>query len=300
MKISFRNRNLGYPLLTPAPLDYTGGSFDIAKPEALRNSGGVSLKISYQLESAYLNGLVAQGDAAFQTLIEAGAAFLRETTPPTALPVQQHTLDLGRYAGAVEMQPFLTATRQITGFICDEHHQEFREIQPEGFTIEPAMILAVGKIHAVDLDETANASSVVDFQPRPEVERGQFQIDWQSPNIIVYLSPDDFQPMQGAVLDSPYESRRQVLWPSLYLLALIEGIRNLPEGRESGYAWTAAFERALRQSEIDPENAEDLDENALQYAQKIIYRQEKNYPLGLMLDAFAEEDGNYQDGGSDE
>ena len=300
MKISFRNRNLGYPLLTPEPQDYTGGRFDIDPPEAFRNSGGVSLQISYQLESEYLNRLVAQGDAAFQTLIEAGAAFLRETTPPTAQAVQQHLLEAGRYTGSVEMQPLLTATRRITGFTCDEHHPEFREVQPEGFTIEPAMILAIGKIHAVDLDETANASSVVDFQSRPEVERGQFQIDWQNPSIIVYLSPDDFQPLQGAVLDSPYESRRQVLWPSLYLLALTEGIRHLPEGREYGYAWTTAFERALRQSEIDPENDDDLDENALQYAQKIIHQEKKNYPLGLMLDAFAEEDGAYQDGGSDE
>ena len=301
MRISFRNRNLGYPLLTPEPQDYIGGRFDIAEPEAFRNSGGVTLHISYQLESEYLNQLVAQGDAKFQTLIESSATFLREATPKTGLPEQQHTLDLGRYAGTVEMMPFLTAAQRIDGFACDEHHPEFRLLKPDGFTIEPAMILAVGDIHEVDIDKTANASSVVDFQKNEKVAPGEFRIDLTQPQIIVYLSPADFQTVRGDFINAIHEPRRQtIMWPTLYLFALTEGIRGLTEAREEGNAWTAAFDRALQKSGIDSDNELDLRNKALEYAQRIIFAETERYPLGLMLDAFAAEDGDYQDGASDE
>ena len=300
MRISFRNRNLGYPLLTPEPLDYTGGSFDIAQPEAFRNSGGVTLQISYQLESEYLNRLVAQGDAKFQTLIEGGASFLREATPKTGQPEQRHTLDLGRYAGTVEMMPFLTAAQRIDGFGCDEHHPEFRLLKPDGFTIEPAMILAVGSVHEVDIDETANASSVVEFQQLGEVAPGEFRIELTQPNVIVYLSPADFQAVHQGFIGSHHESRRQTMWPSLYLFALTEGLRRLTEAREEGYAWAAAFDRALQKSGLEADDREKLQDHALEYAQRIIFTETERYPLGLMLEAFAAEDGNYQDGANDE
>lgn len=83
MRISFRNRNLGYPVLFPEPRDYTAGGFDIEPPQAYGNAAGVSLRIAYRLDSAYLTSLVAQGDAELRTLIVGDGTFLREATPPT-------------------------------------------------------------------------------------------------------------------------------------------------------------------------------------------------------------------------
>ena len=72
---------------------------------------------------------------------------------------------------------------------------------PNGFTIEPAMILAIGNIHEVDIDETANASSVVDIRPGKEVARGEFKIDFAQPHIVVYVSPEDFPLIDRAIGD---------------------------------------------------------------------------------------------------
>lgn len=68
MRVSFRNRNLGYPLLTPEPRDYVSGGFDIEQPEARLGADAVTVHISYKLESEFLSGLVDNGDAAFYTL----------------------------------------------------------------------------------------------------------------------------------------------------------------------------------------------------------------------------------------
>ena len=294
MRISFRNRNLGYPVLFPEPRDYTAGGFDIEPPQAYGNAAGVSLRIAYRLDSAYLTSLVAQGDAELRTLIVGDGAFLREATPPTDQLIQQHTLDRKRWAGTVEMMTYLTATKRITGFASAEHDQEFGLIAPDGFTIEPAMILAVGNVHEVDIDETAGATSVIDVQSHLDVSRGEFRIDLAQPRIIVYVAPDDFTLIDRAIGDLR-DVRRQSLWPSIYLLVISEGIRKLPDYREDDYAWTRSVERALHQSGYDPEDAVALRNNALEYAQRIIYDEKKRYPLGMMLDAFAAEDVEPQD-----
>ena len=292
MRVSFHNRNLGYPLLTPEPRDYISGGFDIEPPEALRGAESVNIEIHYRLESGCLNHLVEQGKAAFQTLVVGSGSFLREATPKTGKTTQQHTLDLNRWTGTVELMPYLTATKRITGFASEEHDREFAMVEPNGFTVEPTMILAIGNIHEIDIEEAANAISVVDIQPNPSVSAGEIRLDFAQPHIMVYVSPGDHQRIWNAVEDQR-ESRQQSVWPALYLHVIAEGIRKLPDYQD--YSWVIAFERALRRSGYDPEDADALRNEALQYAQRIIFDEKKRYPLGLMLDAFAAEDNDPQD-----
>ena len=292
MRVSFRNRNLGYPLLTPEPRDYISGGFDIVAPEALRGPDGVKIEIQYRLESPYLNHLVEQGNAAFQTLVVGSGSFLREATPKTGAAVQHHTLDLDLWTDTVELMPYLTATTRITGFTSKEHDPEFAMLEPNGFTLEPSMILAIGNIHEIDIEEAVNATSVVDIQPHPSVQPGEIRFDFAQPHIMVYVSPGDHQRIWNAVEDQR-ESRQQSVWPALYLHVIAEGIRKMPDYQD--YGWVRAFERALRKSGYDPEDDDALRNEALHYAQRIIFDEKKQYPLGLMLDAFAAEDNDPQD-----
>ena len=292
MRVSFRNRNMGYPLLTPEPRDYISGGFDIEPPEALRDAEGVNIEITYRLDSPYLNHLVKQGNAAFQTLVVGSASFLREATPKTGKTVQKHTLDLNRWTGTIELMPYLTATNLITGFASEEHDPEFAMVEPNGFTVEPPMILAIGNIYEIDIEEAASAISVVDIQPNPLVQPGEIRLDFAQPHIMVYVSPGDHQRIWNTVEDQR-DSRQQSIWPALYLHVITEGIRKLPDYQD--YYWVTAFERALRKSGYNPEDTDALQSEALHYAQRIIFDEKKRYPLGLMLDAFAAEDNDLLD-----
>ncbi len=294
MRVSFRNRNLGYPLLTPEPRDYMAGGFDIESPEAFRGPAGINIKITYRLQSAYLTQLVEEGDAAFQTLVVGSGSFLREATPKTSGTVQHHTLDLNLWTGTIELMPYLTSTSQINGFASKEHDPEFAMVEPVGFTVEPHMILAIGNIHEIDIEETANAISVVDIQPNPLVQTGEIKLDFAHPHIMVYVAHRDYQQIWDVVGDQR-ESRQQSLWPALFLHVITEGIRKMPDYQD--YAWTSAFERALTRSGYDPDDEDALRNQALEYAQRIIFDEKKRYPLGLMLDAFAAEDADPQDAG---
>ena len=292
MRISFRNRNLGHPLLTPEPRDYVSGGFDIEPPDARRGADAVTVNISYNLESEFLNGLVSDGGAAFQTLATCDGSFMREATPKTTERIQKHRFDLRRWTGVIELMPYVTAARRIEGFKSGEHDEDFAIAAPGGFLIEPENILAIGNIHEVDIDETGSASSVIDIQANGKVERGRFDIDLANPRITVLVSNADFKRLQDAI-DHPSDARRATIWPSLYLHVIAEGVRNLPEFGD--YAWTSAFERALGKSGFDSEDADLLQKNALKYAQKMIHDEKDDYPLGMMLDAFTEEDAEPQD-----
>lgn len=292
MKISFRNRNLGYPLLTPEPRDYVSGGFDIEKPDARRGADAVTVHISYKLESEFLSELVDDNAAAFYTLATCDGLFMREATCKTTERVQTHHFDLSRWSGVVEMMPYVIATRRIEGFKSDEHDDEFAIVAPDGFTIEPANILAIGNIHEVDIDETGSASSVIDIQASRNVKRGRFDIDLANQRVTVLVSSADFDILQAAI-DHPNEARRATMWPSLYLHVIAEGVRNLPEFGD--YAWASSFDRALRKSGFEPDDADALHRNALEYAQQMIYDEEEVYPLGMMLTAFTEEDAESRD-----
>lgn len=292
MRISFRNRNLGHPLLTPETRDYVSGGFDIEPPDARRGADAVTVNISYKLESEFLNGLVNDGDAAFQTLASCDGSFMREATPKTTERFQTHRFDLSRWSGVIELMPYVTAARRIEGFSNDEHDDEFRIVAPGGFLIEPANILAVGNTHEVDIDKTGSASSVIDIQGSSKVKRGRFDIDLANPRITVLVSSAELDILLSTI-DHPSEARKAAMWPSLYLCVIAEGVRNLPEFGD--YAWASAFERALGKSGFDPEDADALRDNALEYAQQMIYDEKERYPLGMMLNAFTEEDAEPQD-----
>lgn len=292
MRVSFRNRNLGHPLLTPQPRDYPSGKFDIELTNARRGASAVEVDISYNLESEFLSGLVDSGDAALQTLAACDGTFMREATLKTSERVQRHRFDLSRWSGTIELMPYVTAVRRIKGFASKEHDEEFAIAAPQGFLIEPETILAIGNIHEVDVDETANASSVIDINASVEVERGQFRVNLTGPRIQVLVSNSDFNRLQETI-DHPIDARQATVWPGLYLHVLTEGVRNLPEHEE--FEWGAAFRRALEKSHFDASDHDALQQHALEYAQRIIWTEKKSFPLGIMLDAFAEEDADPQE-----
>ena len=120
-------------------------------------------------------------------------------------------------------------------------------VEPNGFTVEPHMILAIGNIHEIDIEEAANATSVVDIQPNPSVQPGEFRLDFAHPHIMVYVSPGDHQRIWEVVEDQR-ESRQQSVWPGLFLHVVAEGIRKLPDYQD--YAWVSAFERALLKERV--------------------------------------------------
>ena len=187
----------------------------------------------------------------------------------------------------MDLLPFITATDRITNMISEEQDPEFLLVRPDGFTVEPGMILAIGNIHEIDIAEVANATSVVDIQPKYDIEPGEVRLDFAQPHIMVYVSAEDHTRILDATNDAR-ASRRQSLWPSLYLNVITEGIRSLPDYQE--FAWARAFEGALRRSGFDPEDEESLRREAFTYAQRIIFEEKKRYPLGMMLDSFNEED----------
>ena len=287
MRISFNNRNLGYPLLTPDGGDYQSCVFDIDTPQVAIRDDYIIIDLSYRNSSRAVSELIDSGKANYLTLVANDVTFQRTSTPQTAQTVQTIRLPQQQYHGMIQLMPYVVATQQIPGFIHDEHHHEYSEISPNGFNVEPGMILAVGNTHNINLAAKTDIPSVVDIRPTSRIENRIFEVHLDDRYITVYCSPQDYEAI-NQIRNDQRPSRSASLWPSLYLHILTEGIGGLPEHLDNH--WAAAVQRELSEIGADPEDAEDLRVNALKYAQTIIRARQHKSPLALMIDAF-----NYED-----
>lgn len=283
MRISFHNRNFGYPVLIPEGDDYATEPFGIALNGLHAQGDLITTEISYSNPSQSLSQLVEAEQAGYTTLIGADQVFKRTSTPVTKNPRQRLVFNPDDYAGRIELIPYIVATSNIEHFQSEEHHDEFLRAAPGGFAAQPGMILAVGDALVIDLDSKRDISSVIDLQPTTSIEDGKFDVATDGPHLVIKCSHRDFQRINQARSHSSGSSNA-ALWPSLYLAAVITGINNLNEHPEQ--RWAVALDHKLRELGHDPDDKQELRLHALNAAQQIIQGGQNLYPLARMLDSF--------------
>ena len=287
MRITFNNRNLGYPLLTPDGGDYNDVTFDIDEPSVAIRDEHILIDIMYRNSSRAISQLIADGKARYFTIVANDATFQRTATPQTAQTIQAIRLPTDQFDGMIQLMPYVTAIQQMDGFAHAEHHPEYAQASPKGFSIQPGMILAVGNTHNVNLAVKTDLKAVVNIQPTTLIHDRSFRIDLDDRYITVYVSQPDFEAINRIRVDKR-PSRPASLWPSLYLHLITEGIRGLSDHADNH--WAQTFQRELTDIGADPDNQEDLNQNALRYAQNIIAAHQPTSPMALLLDAYDLED----------
>ena len=287
MRISFNNRNFGYPILTPNGGDYQGVTFDIEEPKVAIREDDIIIDLAYRNSSRAVSELIADGKARYFTLIVNDVTFQRTATPHTAQTVQTIRLSKNQYDGMIQLMPYVAAIQQTDNFIHDEHHPEYAEVSPKGFSIQAGMVLAVGNTHNVNLATKTDIKAVVNIQPTTRIQDRTFDVHLDDRYITVYVSQQDFDIINRVRADQR-PSRPASLWPSIYLHLVTEGIRGLADHTDNH--WAPTFQRALTDVGADPENHDDLRQRALYYAQKIITSHNHASPLAMMLDAYDFED----------
>ena len=142
-----------------------------------------------------------------------------------------------------------------------------------------ASILAVGEETRITLEEGGSPNSVIDLVDDPKIENGRFVVDLENPHIYVYVSPEDRKRVEAIrERDKDMTGTEMVtLFPSIYLCAVTEALRNLsayPEAR-----WVYTMRQSLKKHDIKVDD-EELKDNALFYAQTLMEK-----PVGTLLTA---------------
>ena len=274
----WNDRLLPHPLLAPWTDDFGDAKFAVTVPHAVLNNGKqISLTIKYHLTSRYLRQIVAERRAHYVSQLTCSKTFNRNTYI-TSKEDDVQTLEAGNYADEIRLTPYVTASQRIEGFTSEEFAEEFRNTRPQGFSIAPGSILAVGDSMTITLEEGGSPHSVIDLVADNSVESGSFAVNLDDNRIKIHVNPEDKRRLEAFRQRGEGSRGMTVLFPAVYLHAVTEALRSL--GDEPEKHWAQTMSRALERHGITDDN-EELKARALMHAQKLM-----EMPMGTLLTAF--------------
>ena len=280
---TWNDRLLPHPLLAPWTDDYNDATFTAHAPQTvLNNEAQINFTVKYHTTSETLQQLVTNGKAQYVAVLTCEKTFSRNSFASNQED-EICVLDADQFADELKLTPYIVATKPIEGFISPEHNPEIREIKPEGFTITTGSILAVGNSTDLLLEEGGSPHSVIDLVSNPRVERGNFIVNLEDNRIKIYMFPECKQQTETMRNHGRLSLQVATLFPSVYLHAITEALRNLEDYQE--HHWAQTIRRALDNHNISDDDQE-LKANALRHAQTLMDK-----PFGRLLTAFSKEEG---------
>ena len=279
---TWNDRLLPHPLLAPWNDDYTDATFNAQVPHAVLNNGErINLTVKYHLTSQALRELVANGKAQYVGLIACAKTFNRNSYA-TDQEDELYILDAADYAEELKLTPYVVAAQRIEGFIAPEHNEEIRQLKPDGFDIPEGSILAVGNSTDVTLKEGGSPVSVIDLVSDPNIDVGTFKVELDDNRLKVHMAPPDKSRTEALRMHGQNSREMAILFPSIYLHAITEALRNMhghPHRR-----WAQTMQKALERNGVDVDE-DELQINALTYAQTLMEK-----PVGTLMTALDREE----------
>ena len=269
-------RMLPYPLLAPWTEDYERCSFGVDVPEAVLNNGlQVKVDLVFRLYSETLRGLIEKEEAMYAVEVSCTRTFVRSTHVTSERDTL--LLDAGDYDEEILITPYVVSTGALEEFRSSEHASEWRDHRPEGFSVPPTGILAVGNNTRIILEDSG-VSSVIDLIANPNVSEGTFDIQLDDERIKIHVPFAEKEKIEAVRTRRGSSVEFAALFPGLYLHAVAEGLRNLSEHGNTRWAFT--MRNALDRSGHGGVDTELLSDDALKYAQDLMEQ-----PVGVFLTA---------------
>lgn len=274
---TWHQRTFPYPLLASWTGDYNDCEFGINAPHAtLRNGSLIDVDLKLKLTSDYLGGLIEQGDAQYVVEVSCPKTFARSTQ--TVAAVERLELKAEDYAEELYLTPYIVSSTLLDNFVSNEHTPEWREHRPDGFTIPEAAVLAVGNVVRITIEETG-VNSVIDLVANRQVEDGVFHVELGGERIQIHVALSDKEQIESLRQHRTRgDSGFAALFPSLYLSAVSEALRQLREHQNS--RWAFAMRSAIERCGLGNVSAELIEERSLVYAQQIL-----DHPMSGFLES---------------
>ena len=292
---NWNRRFLPYPLLAPWTDDYPtvapwsgnddSSGFRADTVQAVMDSNrNINITVKYTLQSDFLKEMIVAGNAKYASVIFCSSTFKRFTTSPSSGEDEDIFIAPAEDCkGALDLIPYVVSTSANNNFISEEHNEEFRLFNPEGYNIQPWSILAVGKTVRVDLDDSGNVLAAIDMVGDPSIPQGQFRVNLDENHIKIHVADDDkikIDLLRGKEFSHPGNA---ALFPAIYLHAITEALRNLSAHEDK--LWHDTMRNMLAERGINSDD-EQIRDNALVHAQALM-----DDPIGNFIKAHSQDEG---------
>ncbi len=267
MATLWHHRTLPYPLLSSWTGDYPACEFGLYGTQAiLRNGAFIDVGFSIQLTSEYLVDLMDRGHADYVVEVSCPKTFLRHTLRVSQADRVEVRAD--DCAEELFLTPQIVSSKRLENFISEEHAPEWREHRPAGFSVPEASMLAVGNVVRITIED-AGINSVIDLVANSQVDDGIFQIELDGERIKIHVAPNDKERIESL---RKHRVRNETgfsgLYPSLYLSAVSEALRQLNDHQNT--RWAFALRLALERCGLGGVSSDLIPERSLVYAQHIL------------------------------
>ena len=263
-------RNIPHPVLATVFPDYREGTEFQGEVINIRESPEdhrLVVAVRYRLNEPALRELVQGGDAQFTTTAGSEAGRLRESFSTTQ-EQQEFTLDSRQYARRLELQQFITAAREISGFRSPSWTPQTARFLGGGITLPEGAILAIGQPSTAPLEETETLESCVVITPSNHLEFGEIDISLDQDLITILVSPE-----YKAELNRARSGERETyLWPSVYLQAIERAVRECLDPDHSGKRWAQVMRERVREEGIPTDDEGYFQTRSLLHAQRLMNR----------------------------
>ena len=279
---TWNDRLLPHPLLAPWTDDYPECTFTAQVPHAVINNGRqINLTVKYHLTSHSLAQLISEGKAQYVSLISCAKTFNRDShssNQEDGLLI----LEAKDYSEDLKLTPYIVAKDSMDNFTSEDLADEIIRIKPTGFEIPAGSILAVGDSTEVELEEGGSPFSVVDLVEDGRIDAGTFKVDLDYNRIKIHMAPADKNRIETLRQHGEQSLEMAVLFPSIYLHAIAEALRNLSHYSER--RWTRTISKAMERHNVTNDE-EELKINALWHAQTLMEK-----PVGTLMKALSREE----------
>lgn len=272
--MSWNERFMPYPILTPSNDDYKNSHFELLVTEPVRSGGQINIPCTLEVSSNTLKELIAAAKAQY-VIQTSGVKTAMRDTYSTFYDEDILILSDGDYSDTLILTPYILAVDKIVNFKSDEHALEWQLYHPGGFVIEDAGILAVGEDVEIALSPNT-IGSVIDLVAMPQAE-GMFSVDLDNEHIVITVSREDKQRIDALRRQSEREIAHAALFPALYLHAITSAIQSMSEYEDKKWAQTILKQLEDKGVQADRET---IQSQSLHYAQLLMEQ-----PLAKHLDA---------------
>ena len=240
---TWNDRLLPHPLLAPWTTDYGDARFSANVPHVVLSNGRhINLTVKFLNTSPTLGNLVSERRAKYVVVLTCRKTFLRHSWSSNHEEDVQ-ILDAALYAGEFRLTPYVVASERIEGFTSDEHAHEFRQARPQGFSIAPGAILAIGDSTNVILEDGGSPHSVIDLVSDPNMGQGEFKVVLNENRLKIHVTKEDKESIEAMRQQGDHSAERASLFPALYLHAIAEALHNFGDYPDT--QWTHTMRRGF-------------------------------------------------------
>lgn len=232
-------RAFPYPVLRPDVNDYTDGDFqaivDLVIPA---KSANFQLDAQFALSVTEIADAIAAEKARFVLVVSCRDTYSRHVIETRESSVSRE-FPVGSLRGQVEINSYVVAEHEITGFSCGFINSEFG---PGPFTFEKGAVLALDRPTAVyvDRDLFRPITSIFQLVVKDSIVGSEWQLDCSGDYVRIALSPKMKQKIDIARKSLPARNR-SILINSIYFAAVMQCVRNLSESQYNDLRWAQIF-----------------------------------------------------------